>query len=252
MEDNIEQIKYLLQLTTLSDRVKVLSYLASDLETMLSEGESIIASLAKPEESVVEEKTTEAAPSNLFDDKTEVTYNEAGFPSQIVPTQPFLGEIRMVSFNFAPKNWASCNGQLLPIAQNNALFSLLGTNYGGNGQTTFALPNFQGRVPIHQGRGLGLSEYAHGQTGGQENVTLSAREIPVHNHFLPTGKEDISGDGSNTSEAVNFVSCGKGSIETKYSIQTYPEGGSQPHENMQPYLVCNFIIALEGIYPERY
>ncbi|SEJ01412.1 Microcystin-dependent protein [Dyadobacter sp. SG02] len=167
--------------------------------------------------------------------------------------EPFLSEIRMASFNFAPKGWALANGQFLPINQNQALFALLGTTFGGNGQTTFALPNFQGRVPIHVGNGFLL-----GQNGGQESHTLSIGELPQHTHVvqaLDTGNAD-----SNVSTpANNWFSNSKPS--NLYSDQinrnlipinpqaVTPVGGSQAHTNMQPFLVITFIVALQGIFP---
>jgi microcystin-dependent protein len=170
-------------------------------------------------------------------------------------SQPFIGEIRIFGFNFAPRGWAFCNGQLLAIAQNTALFSLLGTTYGGNGQTTFALPNLQSRVPVHFGQGPGLSSYALGQEAGSESVTLIQNEIPAHVHTVsPSCSTDDPNAGSpknnfpaaagtpiysNTSNAVMGVS------------NTSIVGGSQPHNNIQPYLALNFCIALQGIFPSR-
>lgn len=162
-------------------------------------------------------------------------------------TEPFLSEVKIVSFNFAPRGWALCNGQLLPINQNQALFSLLGTTYGGNGQTTFALPNLQGRVPIHIGNG-----HTQGESSGEESHTLTASEMAAHSHVvsasatdptqgLPTGNIWANGAGaySNTpNSAMNPASISN-------------VGGSQPHTNLQPFLVLNFIIALQGIFPSR-
>jgi microcystin-dependent protein len=164
--------------------------------------------------------------------------------------EPFLSEIRMMSFNFAPKGWAMCNGQLLPINQNQALFSLLGTTFGGDGRTNFALPNVQGRTPIHTGGGHNL-----GQSGGEQNHTLSIAEIPAHTHQLM----GTSNAGANT-PAANTV-LGKSAPQACYggaanlaaqdarSIATV--GGSQPHPNMQPYLTLTLCIALQGIYPSQ-
>ena len=170
---------------------------------------------------------------------------------------PFVAEIRIFPFNFAPKGWAFCDGQILPISQNTALFSLLGTTYGGNGQSTFALPNMQGNVPMHPGQGPGLSLHDLGETGGSETVTLLISEIPAHNHPLK----------ANTSTASKSIPTGnsfaKGSSMTPYlapagaplvnmSGQTItPSGGDQPHNNMQPYLTLNFCIALQGVFPPR-
>src|SRR5512142_2583241 len=159
-------------------------------------------------------------------------------------SEPFLSEIKIVSFNFAPRGWALCNGQILPINQNQALFALLGTTYGGDGRVNFALPNLQGRIPIHFGNGHTLGEMA-----GEENHTLSSSEMPTHVHpvsassadpdqGLPTGNMWANGSGAYSS-ATPDSSMNPASISTA--------GGSQPHPNMQPYLVLNFIIALQGI-----
>jgi microcystin-dependent protein len=170
---------------------------------------------------------------------------------------PFLGEIRMFGFNFAPVGWALCNGQLLPIQSYTALFSLLGTTYGGNGTTTFALPNLQSRVPIHMGQGSGLSQYIIGQAGGAESVTLLAAHMPTHTHAvaansIPANTDSPAGafpadtaaaGGSSYSNATDNTLMNPGMIA--------PTGGSQPHTNIQPYLVLNFCIALEGVFPSR-
>ncbi len=170
---------------------------------------------------------------------------------------PFLAEIKMFGGNFAPRGYALCNGQLLPIAQNTALFSLLGTTYGGNGQTTFALPDLQGRVPIHPGQGPGLSSYSLGQVGGVEAVTLLTTQIPAHNHPLAAN----AGPGTNAAPATNEVLATSTTRDNIYSTAApnttlSPQaigaaGGSQPHTNIQPYLCVHFIIALQGIYPSR-
>lgn len=163
--------------------------------------------------------------------------------------EPFLSEIRIFSFNFAPRGWAFCNGQLLPINQNQALFSLLGTTYGGNGQTTFALPNLRGQVPIHNGSGHTL-----GESGGQTSVTLNQQTMPQHLHALQgtstTGTLNVNQGNlfgvSQTpvySQAQDLVSINPQSVTNV--------GGSQPHNNMMPYLVLNFCIALQGIFPSR-
>jgi microcystin-dependent protein len=163
---------------------------------------------------------------------------------------PFLSEIRMMSFNYPPKGWALCNGQQLPINQNQALFSLLGTVYGGNGQTTFALPNLRGRVPIHMGSGHTLGEAA-----GSSAVTITQQTMPQHLHFAQgtsattgnvatVGGALLAGSGSTVyAPPANLIALDPSSIT--------PVGGSQPHTNMQPYLVISFCIALQGIFPSR-
>lgn len=167
--------------------------------------------------------------------------------------EPFLSEIRIFTFNFPPKGWAFCNGQLLPINQNQALFSLLGTTYGGDGQTTFALPNLRGRVPIHTGSGFSL-----GQAAGQEVHTLSLQEMPTHNH--PVRAFDGGVDSNGTSPAGAFYARTadastmyfSGAADTSMNAAVISNvGGSQPHENRQPFLVLNFCIALQGIFPSR-
>lgn len=170
---------------------------------------------------------------------------------------PFLGEIKMFGGNFAPLGYAFCNGQLLSIAQNTALFSILGTTYGGNGQTTFALPNLQGRVPIHFGQGAGLSTYNLGEISGVETVTLSQNQIPTHTHALAAN----SAAGTDGVPGTNKVLATSTARDKLYStsapnVTLAPQsigtvGGSQPHTNLQPYLAINFIIALQGIFPSR-
>ncbi len=170
---------------------------------------------------------------------------------------PFIGQIMMVGFNFAPKGWALCNGQLISIAQNSALFSLLGTTYGGDGINTFALPNMQSRVPIHFGQGAGLSPYVMGQESGSETVTLLTTQIPSHIHTL--NATNASGDqpspGGNVLAAEASVGAqiyAAGSATTAMNVSSIGASGNNlPHENIQPYLVVNFIIALVGIYPSR-
>jgi microcystin-dependent protein len=163
---------------------------------------------------------------------------------------PFLGEIKIIAWNYAPKGWAFCNGQFLPINQNQALFSLLGTMYGGNGQTTFALPDFRGKIPMHVGSG-----HTQGETAGQYAHTLTMSEMPAHNHFM-----QVSNNTSSTQNPSASVILGKSVANTFGGVSALTTmnpgsitntGGSQPHTNTQPYLVLNFIIALQGIFPSR-
>jgi microcystin-dependent protein len=158
---------------------------------------------------------------------------------------PFLGEIKMVSFAFPPKGWAFCNGQFLPINQNQALFSLMGTMYGGNGQTTFALPDLRGRSPMHVGSG-----YVQGQAGGQEFHTLTQGEMPAHTHFL----QATSLTGNSTAPAGNRFAAARGQYAESGDVAMHPAsltnvGGSQPHENRMPFTVISFIVALQGVFP---
>jgi microcystin-dependent protein len=163
-------------------------------------------------------------------------------------SEPFLSEIKIVSFNFAPKGWALCNGQFLPINQNQALFALLGTTYGGNGQTTFALPNLRGRVPIHIGNGHTLGEAA-----GSTSVTVNIQQMPQHVHFggATSALADTSIPTGNLLAGVNNGYTGPAAFTTLIPSTITNVGGSQPHNNMMPYLVLNFIIALQGIFPSR-
>jgi microcystin-dependent protein len=161
--------------------------------------------------------------------------------------EPFLSEIRVFSFNFPPKGWAFCNGQLLPINQNQALFSLLGTTYGGNGQTNFALPNLQGRVPIHTGSGHTLGERA-----GSSAVTVTQQQLPQHAHTL--GVSALAGSTANPANAVlaaanNLYHAPNATLVAHHVQSITSVGGSQAHTNMMPYLVLNFCIALQGIFP---
>jgi len=173
---------------------------------------------------------------------------------------PFVGEIRIFGFNFAPTGWALCNGQLMPISQNTALFSLLGTNYGGDGKSTFALPNFQGSGPVHQGQGPGLSERVMGQSGGETAVTLLQSEMPAHTHTVPcnsatgtatdpTGR--IPASARLGRQVPNLYSQNVVSPDAMDPLTASSAGGSLPHNNMAPYLVMNFCIALQGIFPAR-
>lgn len=174
---------------------------------------------------------------------------------------PYIGEIRLFAGNFAPKDWAFCNGQLMSIAQNTALFSLLGTTYGGDGKTTFALPDLQGRVPVHAGAGQGLTERTLGEQGGEPYVTLLSTEMPYHTHQAMA----VAAIGTTTDPTggvwAESIKQGRGGTQTPLYAPTVNAsmsmnavgvaGGSQPHNNMQPYLALNYIIALNGIYPPR-
>lgn len=166
---------------------------------------------------------------------------------------PYLGEIRPFAFDFAPRNWALCNGQILAIAQNQALFSLLGTTYGGNGVTTFALPDLRGRVAISSGQGPGLSSYSLGQAGGVENVTLSASEMPTHNHPLKVSNAaGVSTDPTNRVPAQAVPTVYNPTVNSQLNAATISvAGGSQPHPNMQPFVCVNYAISLTGIFPSR-
>lgn len=173
-------------------------------------------------------------------------------------TDQFLAEVRIFGFNFAPSGWALCNGQLMPISQNTALFSLLGTMYGGDGKSTFALPDFRGAAPVHagHGQGSGLTEREIGEEGGTETVTLLDSEMPVHSHAL-----NASGGFANSSDPTGRVWArpfGGGNLYKPSGTPANlapqalaPTGGSLPHNNMQPYLTLNFCIALQGIFPPR-
>jgi microcystin-dependent protein len=168
---------------------------------------------------------------------------------------PFVSEIRMFGFNFPPTGWASCDGQLLPLSQNTALFALLGTFYGGNGKSNFALPNLQGSVPIAQGQGQGLTDRYIGESGGEQYVTLLQSEMPVHNHSMnvsadpaverqPQGQNFAAGDG------VNYWDTQSPTTQLNPQALTVT-GSSLPHNNMQPYLTMNFCIAMQGVFPPR-
>lgn len=168
-------------------------------------------------------------------------------------SEPFVAEIRIFAGNFAPRGWAFCDGQLLPIAQNTALFSLIGTTYGGDGRTTTALPNMKGRAPMHPGRGPGLTSRRLGQQGGSETVTLSEAQMPGHNHQMNISNED----GDRRDPTNRYI--GRGTAQfgptpaggTLDSRVLPNEGGGQLHQNMQPFLTMYFIIALVGLYPSR-
>ena len=165
-------------------------------------------------------------------------------------SNPYIGEIRMFGGNFAPEGWAFCQGQLMPISEYDSLFNLIGTTYGGDGQSTFGLPDLQGRAPVHVGSGFVL-----GQMAGSETVTLTIPQLPVHTHPMAA-----------SSDAANVITGASGVLAASVSLATYfasppdaalnaasvlPVGGAQPHENMQPYLAVNFIISLSGIYPNQ-
>jgi len=168
-------------------------------------------------------------------------------------SSPYVGEVRLVGFNFAPVNWSICNGNILSISGNESLFNLIGTTYGGNGQTTFGLPNLQGRVPVHQGTGGGAT-YVIGQLGGQEAVSISAANYPAHNHTLQAS----STAGASATPANNTVGSGSKiyapptdnpGTAMNAAMVSVSTGGNLPHNNVQPFLALNWIIALYGIFP---
>jgi microcystin-dependent protein len=170
----------------------------------------------------------------------------------------FVAEIRIFPFNFAPKSWALCNGQLLPISQNTALFSLLGTTYGGDGKSTFALPDLQGSTPMQQGQGPGLSQRFLGEQSGEQSVTLIVSEIPAHPHnaiadtggtSLPTPVGNVWASGLKSGPSVYSPSGGNDVAMSPAA--TSISGGGQPHNNMMPYVTLNFCIALQGVFPQR-
>jgi microcystin-dependent protein len=176
-------------------------------------------------------------------------------------SNPFVAEIRIFGFNFAPKGWAFCNGQLLPISQNTALFSLLGTMYGGDGKSTFALPNLQGSAPLQQGQGPGLSLRDQGEIGGEQTVTLIDSEMPAHSHTAASANAAGSGtqlspagniwaNASSRRATINVYAAGPGNAPMDPAALA-PAGGSLPHNNMPPYLCLNFCIALQGVFPPR-
>ncbi|HMJ08911.1 MAG TPA: tail fiber protein [Pyrinomonadaceae bacterium] len=169
--------------------------------------------------------------------------------------QPFIGEIRMFGGNFAPAGWMFCDGSLIPISENDTLFNLIGTTYGGDGQETFALPDLRGRVPIHSGQGPGLSNYTLSENAGVETVTLSNNQIPVHSHALlasidigdsPTAQDNVVSQSTSVDLYTEDV------VDANMSANIVsPVGGSQPHENMQPFLTVSFIISMFGIFPQQ-
>lgn len=169
--------------------------------------------------------------------------------------EPFIAEIRIFPFNFPPKGWAFCDGQLMPISQNTALFSLLGTTYGGDGKSTFALPDLRGSAPMHPGQGQGLSERNLGEVGGSETVTLLASEMPLHSHSVqassrPANENDAPNQYWARTTGPNAYSTNPPDIQMAPQTLS-PAGGGQPHNNMQPCLTFNFCIALQGIFPQR-
>jgi microcystin-dependent protein len=177
-------------------------------------------------------------------------------------TQPFLGQVQPFGFGFAPRNWALCNGQLLSIAQNTALFSLLGTMYGGNGITTFALPDLQSRVPIHRGFSPDGPQYSQGEVAGEEAITLKVTEVPAHLHsFSGTSSAANSVQPFTGSAYATTFKAGTSPADSYYAADTHPQalhidtvtpyGGGQAHTNLQPYLTINWCIALAGIFPSR-
>jgi microcystin-dependent protein len=173
---------------------------------------------------------------------------------------PFVAEIRIFPFNFAPKGWAMCNGQILPLSQNTALFSLLGTTYGGDGKSNFALPNLQGSAPMHPGQGPGLSLHDLGEIGGSQTVTLLESEIPNHAHLVGRALADAGDSVTPVASVWAQTAAGRGAAalyhEAPATGKMNPQslgaaGGDQPHNNMQPYLTLNFCIALQGVFPPR-
>ncbi|NJN46233.1 MAG: phage tail protein [Candidatus Competibacteraceae bacterium] len=170
-------------------------------------------------------------------------------------SEPFLAEVRIVGFNFAPRGWAFCDGQILPINQNQSLYSLLGTTYGGDGRTSFALPDLRGRTPIHVGRSNGGADHRLGQKSGEETHTLAANEMPQHDHMLRASSTD-----ANTGTPTNHVLARSTTPEAYRDTSSLAAmqagsitnvGGGQAHENMQPYIALNFCIALQGLFPSR-
>lgn len=172
-------------------------------------------------------------------------------------SEPFIAEIRIFAGNFAPRGWAFCDGQLLPVSQNTALFSLIGTTYGGDGRTTTALPDLQGRAPMQPGRGPGLTARRLGERGGVETVTLTEAQMPNHSHTLRAAAD--VGDLNAPAPTRSLARSGGGFLYQQDAgnpvalspAASHSNGGSQPHDNMQPYLTMNFIIALQGLYPSR-
>jgi microcystin-dependent protein len=170
-------------------------------------------------------------------------------------SQPYVGEIRMFGGNFAPAGWAFCNGSLFSIASNPVLFQVIGTTYGGDGQQTFALPDLRGRIPIHQGTGAGLQPYTIGEQGGVEDVTLTSQQMPVHSHPLQATNDSATSAGTPANATANTGTVAlyappAGTLDVVMA-PTGAAGGSQPHDNMAPYLCVSFIIALFGVFPSQ-
>ncbi|MDX6527897.1 MAG: hypothetical protein QOH41_187 [Blastocatellia bacterium] len=173
-------------------------------------------------------------------------------------SDPFVAEIRMFAGSFAPTGWALCNGQLLPISQNTALFSLLGTQYGGDGKSTFALPDLEGSAPIGNGQGSGLSDYSQGQSSGTDTVTLLTSEIPAHNHIMQGGftQADLNGPTAlsvytRSTPGNAYMTVSNQNLVTMNPQMLTVAGGSLPHNNMMPFLTVTFIIAMQGVFPQR-
>ena len=176
-------------------------------------------------------------------------------------SSPFVAEIRIFGFNFPPKGWAFCNGQILPLSQNTALFSLLGTTYGGDGKSTFALPNLQGSAPMQQGQGPGLSQRFLGESGGEQSVTVLNTELPSHSHSVTSKNADSSGTALTPVGNIWANPAARRAVVSMYApsltaVNMDPAavgvtGGSQPHNNMPPFLGLNFCIALQGVFPPR-
>ena len=186
--------------------------------------------------------------------KTDGSGKENTTTEMAIAAEPFIGEISMFAGNFAPRGWAFCEGQLLPISQNSALFSLLGTTYGGDGRTTFALPDLRGRVPMHPGTGPGLSNYRLGQKGGAETTTLTVAQLPSHSHPIqaneksPTINDPKNAVMANLGPIPGIYARDAGTITMKPTGNT---GGNQSVDIRQPYCTVNYIIALQGVYPSR-
>jgi microcystin-dependent protein len=182
-------------------------------------------------------------------------FSHRGIKGGIMPATPYIGNIILFGGTFAPVGWLFCQGQLLPISQYDTLFALIGTTYGGDGQTTFAVPDLRSRVPIHQGQGPGLSNYIMGQAAGTETVTVTPNQMPIHTHSV-----QVSSSPANTGVPSGTVTLGVAAadmyIAEAADVSMHPQsissvGGSQPHDNIQPYLALNYIIATEGIFPPQ-